>query len=181
MEYIQLHSPFNIPKPLLFLFYGYLAVLVVVAIYQLFKGYIKRIPFRKTTKTTNLILFICNLVITLGGLAISLYALGISVGIITMSDSEKAQLAASINTYIYLVWAGFGIIFACIILWASQMFKRDESNWRDRPVDMDKLNAMFRKRVERKSLKIERRKKRRVRYEKVINKFKEYINQKSNR
>ena len=144
------HSPFNISKEWLFFFIGYLAVTVGTILYTIFKNIIKRIPFRKTAKTTNFLIFICNLSITLGGLAISLYALGISEGIITMSASEKAQLASSINLYIYLVWMMFGIIVACIIIWILQFFRGDNGKYNERPIDMAKLNAAYRKRIKRK-------------------------------
>jgi beta-lactamase regulating signal transducer with metallopeptidase domain len=151
-----IHPTINISKQLLCFFIGYLSVLIVAVIYKLFKRFIKRIPLRKVKNTTSFILFICNLAITLGGLTVSLYAIGISERIIKVSPSERAQLASSINDYVYLFWIIIGILVACIILWFGQMFeiKKDDIY---RPVDMDKLNAGYKKRIEKKRIKIEKR------------------------
>ena len=150
---MHLHSPFE-SRQLLYFFVGYITVFIAYLLYRLFKRYIKRIPFRKVSSSTNWILFVCNLAITLGGLAISLYAIGISEGIITMSDSDKAQLALSINQYIYLVWMMFGILVASMIIWFAQLFKKEENQ----QIDTGKVNRDFRKKIEKHFAKIERKK-----------------------
>ena len=90
---MHLHSPFDMSKQWQFFLIGYLAVAIVVGLYNLLNRYIKRIQFRKASKIANFTLFICNLAITLGGLTISLYALGVSKGIITMSPSESVGVS----------------------------------------------------------------------------------------
>ena len=170
----RLNQLLNLPEQWKFLFGGYVAVLLAYSLYIALKPYIKRIPFRKTKNITDFILIIANLSITLGGLTISLYAIGLSEGIIKMSPSDQAQLTKSISEYIYFVWGMFGILIALFILWFAQLFNNDESGYDERPINMDKLNAEFLKRKEKIRRKMERRRAAIERKNKTINQFKKH-------
>jgi hypothetical protein len=63
----------------------------------------------------------------------------------------------------------FGILIALFILWFAQLFKKDESGYDERPINMDKLNAEFLKRKEKIRRKMERRRAAIERKNKTIN------------
>lgn len=110
--------------------------------------------FSKGDFFKNLSTITANTIIVVGGLVLSLYAIGLSEGIISMSASDKAQFVMWLNAYINLVYIFAGIMAGSIILWIYQTFIESKKH---KNTDVGEINADFRKRIEKNRRKMEKR------------------------
>jgi protein involved in temperature-dependent protein secretion len=84
-------------------------------LFRLLSPLIRKLPISKTKGSRDYIFTVLNLIIVLGGIAISLYALKYTAAGDKMNDTQITQLTQWVNGYFSLIWVLAGIGATAII------------------------------------------------------------------
>jgi hypothetical protein len=110
-------------------------------LFRLLSPLIRKLPISKTKGSRDYIFTVLNLIIVLGGIAISLYALKYTAAGDKMNDTQITQLTQWVNGYFSLIWVLAGIGATVIIGWIIEMIIVSRKNRRITPDVQDKLNV----------------------------------------